>query len=202
MTQYFFADESGNAAGYTPKTQPYFVIAMAEVSNREAIAQFQTIRQRLHIASSFEFHYYHMTATQKQAFFEGVLSIPFRVRAAVVLKNNAPIFYRSLNAFNLTVELFARLTLRSAPEEIGNDILVVDGATDAFRAALRIRLTEECNLINRPRPFKKIAASTPRNDDGLQLADMLAGAIREYAWKNDAAYFQTFADKVVDLWMI
>lgn len=199
--QYFFADESGNPAVHN-KIQPYFVVAMVELSDREPIPEFRIIRKTLHLASSFEFHYYHMTAIQKHAFFEGILLFPFRLRAAVVLKGKLSAFYHELGAFDLTVELFARLTLRASPNEINNDILVIDSATDAFRTALRIRLTEECSDINRPRPFKKIASSSPNNDNSLQLADMLAGAIREYAWKNNPIYFQTFEDKVADLWMV
>lgn len=145
---------------------------MAGLPNREPIPEFQAIRKTLHLASSFEFQYYHMTAIQKRVFFEGVLTLPFHLRAVVVLKERLPAFYRELGAFGLTVELFARLTLRASREEINNDILVIDSATAAFRTALRIRLTEECNRANRPCPFKKIAASNPGNDDGLQLADL------------------------------
>jgi hypothetical protein len=201
LTQYFFADESGNPSAER-KTQPYFVIAMAELSDRGRIFEFQTIRKRLNLASSFEFHYYHMTAIQKRIFFEGMIPLSFRVRAAVILKDDLPPFYRDFSPFDLTVYLFAQIILRAPVEAINNDILIIDSATDAFRTSLRIRLTEACNRINRPRPFKKIAASTPINDDGLQLADMLAGAIREYTWKNVPAYFQTFSGKVADLWMV
>ena len=202
MTQYFYVDESGDPGLHKYKSSPYFVIAMVQMPDWKPIDELATLRKALHLLPSFEFHYAKMSPVQRQAFYKAVLSVPFRVRAAVILKDEAPLIYRDLNGFDLTIELLTSLTLRASALDISNDILVIDGATDALRSALRIRLSEECRKIKRVRPYKKIATAISRKDDGLQLADMVAGAIREKVWENNPAYYRTFTRKTVDLWSV
>ena len=79
---------------------------------------------------------------------------------------------------------------------------MIDGATDALRSALRIRLSQECRKNNRARPFGKIATANSRREDGLQLADMIAGAIRDHALGRSFEYRQMFMKKIVDLWEV
>jgi hypothetical protein len=131
---------------------------MVQMPTWEPIDELARLRRDLHLLPSFEFHYIKMSQVQKEAFYQAVLPVYFRVRAAVILKDEAPRMYRELNGFDLTVELLTHLTLRASPLDICNDILVIDGATDALRSALRIRLSEECRKLKRERPFKKIAA--------------------------------------------
>jgi len=202
MTQYFYVDESGEPGLQSHRSSPYFVVAMAQMPKWEPIAEFATLRKELHLAPSFEFHYVKMSPKQKQVFYRVLKPVFFRVRAAVILKDELPALYRNLNGFDLTIELLTRLTLRASPLDIGNDILVIDGATDALRSALRIRLSQECKRAKRVRPYKKIATASSCREDGLQLADMVAGAIRDRAWKHNASYYQLFAKKVVDLWEV
>jgi hypothetical protein len=143
-----------------------------------------------------------MSAAQKQAFYQAVIPVAFRVRSAVLLKDELSALYRQMSGFDLTVDLLTHLTLRASPLDIGNDILVMDGATDALRSALRVRLSQECRKINRVRPFGKIATASSRREDGLQLADMVAGAIRDHALGRNFEYRQMFARKIVDLWEV
>lgn len=143
-----------------------------------------------------------MTATQKIAFYQAITPIDFRVRAITVLKDSLPAVYREMSGFELAIELLTKLILRASPLDIGNDVLMIDSATDAFRSALRIRLSHECRLTKRVRPFNKIVTAKSHREDGLQLADMIAGALRDNAIKNNLAYQQTFSKKIVDLWEI
>lgn len=202
MTQYFYVDESGDAGLQRHKGSSYFVISMVQMPNWEPITEIAALRRELHLTPAFEFHYVKMTAMQKQAFYMAVAPVAFRVRAVAVLKDELPAFYREMNGFELTIELLTQLTLRASPLDIGNDILVIDGATDALRSALRIRLSQECRKIKRVRPFSKIATASARREDGLQLADMVAGAIRDYVLEHNSAYYQAFSRKIVDLWEV
>ena len=47
-----------------------------------------------------------MTRNQRYAFYQAVSSVPFRVRAAVAIKDEMPEFFRELNGFEVTIELF------------------------------------------------------------------------------------------------
>jgi len=102
----------------------------------------------------------------------------------------------------VTFDLLTRLTLRASPLDIGNDILVLGGASNPMRKGLRIHLSRECKRLKRERLFKKIVSDDSSHDDGLQLADMIAGAVREYAWDKTPVYYQTFSSQVVDLWYV
>jgi len=202
MTQYFFVDESGEPGLQSRQSSSYFVMTMVQMSSWEPIPELETLRKTLHLSPSFEFHYVKTSTVQRQAFYQAMLPVAFRVRSAVVLKNELPIFYHEMNGLEFTIELLANLTLRASPLDIGNDVLIVDGATDAFRTALRIRLSQECKKHNRVRPFGKIATASSKREDGLQLADMVAGAIREQTLGRNFEYVQTFSRKIVDLWEV
>jgi hypothetical protein len=156
----------------------------------------------LGLPEKFEFHYYKTSVEQKEQFFQVVQQIPFRVRAAALIKSNANFEMRKLSATELAIDLLTKLTLRASPLDIANDILVLDSASESFIRILRIHFTHLYKQENRERPFKKIVSSNSRYDDGLQLADMIAGALREYIWEEDSTYYKTFLSKTVDLWVV
>ena len=197
--QYFFVDESGDA-GLTNKGSAYYVVAMVQLPNREPLTELIELRQNLHISPNFEFHYYKMNSRQKDEFFQAVQPLAFRVRAATLVKSQLPVMFQSISSTELATSLLVNLTLRASPLDIANDVLVLDDAPDRFIQSLRIHFTKAYQQMKRERPFKKIVSSKSKNDDGLQLADMIAGAVREYIWENDAVYFRTFSNKVADLW--
>jgi hypothetical protein len=100
------------------------------------------------------------------------------------------------------IEFASRLIQRTSELDIGGDVLIVDGTTQAFRRQLRVRLSQESRFSGRARPFSKIISGDSRREDGLQLADMIVGAIARYVVADETSYYQTFAHKVVDLWRV
>jgi hypothetical protein len=197
--QYFFVDESGDPGLHNPRNSPYYIVAMAQLPNREPIAEIAALRRKLRLAPAFEFHFYQTNSKQKEYFFQVVQPVLFRARVAVLIKSSMPSDLRDLNSTELAMELLTRLTLRASPLDIANDILVLDSAPDSFLKSLRIHLTQAYKHKRRERPFKKIVSSDSRHDDGLQLADMIAGAVRQHIWEHDSAYYQMFSKKVTDL---
>lgn len=202
MTQYFFVDESGDAGLNNSKGSTYYVIAMAQLSNREPVTELMALRKELNLSPNFEFHFYKMNSKQKDEFFQAIRPLSFRVRAAALIKSHTPLEFRALGSVELATQLLVNLTLRASPLDIANDILVLDDAPDSFVQSLRIHFTQAYKQVKRDRPFKKIVSSKSKNDDGLQIADMIAGAVRKFVLEDDAAYFQTLSPKVVDLWRV
>jgi len=202
MTQYFFVDESGDAGLNNSKGSAYYVVAMAQLSNREPVAELIALRKELNLSPNFEFHFYKMNSKQKDEFFQAIRPLSFRVRAAALIKSHTPFEFRALGSVELATQLLVNLTLRAFPLDIANDILVLDDAPDSFVQSLRIHFTQAYKRVKRDRPFKKIVSSKSKNDDGLQIADMIAGAVRKFVLEDDAAYFQTLSSKVVDLWRV
>lgn len=202
MTQYFYVDESGDPGFLRYKSTPYYVLAMVQLPNREPIPELAALRQELHLAPTFEFHFYKMHSVQREGFFQAIQPLSFRVRTAALVKANNPPELSGLSGTKLVMELFTRLILRASPLDIANDILILDSAPERFIKTLRIRLTQAYKQAQRDRPFKKIISSDSHHDDGLQLADMAAGAIRQSVCENESGYYQTFSRKVVDLWQV
>ncbi len=143
-----------------------------------------------------------MKPLQKAAFFKSIQPVSFRVRAVVIDKSRIEKRLAGMRGQDITVEFIARLTLRASALDIANDVLVIDSATPSFIRALRLKLSEACRQSGRVRPFKKIVKGDSRSDDGLQLADMIAGAVRQFTLAIDRDHYQTFMSKVVDLWEV
>jgi hypothetical protein len=129
-----------------------------------------------------------------------VVAVPFRVRAFILNKLELPDKFRSINGQALTIEMIKGLTFRASPLDISNDILIIDGATPAFCRNLRIAVSEHCTQSGRVRPFKRIIGGDSAREYGLQLADMIAGAIRQQAMGIIQSYYAMFAAKVIDFW--
>jgi len=199
--QYFFVGESGDA-GLTNQGSAYYVVAMVQLSNREPLTELVDLQQKLHLSPHFEFHYYKMNSRQKDEFFQAIHPLAFRVRTAALIKSDLPLRFQSMSSTELATSLLVNLTLRASPLDIANDVLVLDDAPDRFIQSLRINFTQAYQQMRRERPFKKIVSSKSKYDDGLQLADMVADAVREYIWEDDSTYFRTFSKKVVDLWQV
>ena len=203
MTQYFYIDESGDAGLHgQASSSSHFVIAMVQLPDRDPLHPLVNLRKALNTSAGFEFKYHKTTAVQKERFFKDILGIQFRVRALILDKARIGMMFNTLSAQELTIEMIIRLTLRASELDIANEILIIDGATTMFCRILRVRFTEWCKREKRIRPFKNIIGADSRNEDGLQVADMVAGAIRLHALGMSSEHFQLIAPRIVDLWKL
>jgi hypothetical protein len=202
MTQYFFVDESGDPGleGWAGSSS-HFVVAMVQLPDRTPLNPLIRVRKALGLSPTFEFKYYNTAAAPKERFFREILAIPFRVRAVIVNKQRLQFNWRNLSPKELTIQLIIHLTFRASELDIANEILIIDGATPAFCRDLRVQFTEQCKQEKRRiRPFKNIVGANSRNEDGLQLADMIAGAIRLHAMNIYSEHFYYISARIVDLW--
>lgn len=196
MTQYYFLDESGDPG---QQSTPYFALAMVQLAAHQPIPEITAARGQLHLPPGFEFKFHKTTAAQRQTFFQYVQPLMFRVRAAVIDKGRVPNLADSTGQ-EFIVNWTTRMILRASELDLANDVLVMDGAVPGLRRALRLQLTEACRQSGRARPFAKIISADSKRDDGLQLADMVVGAIRQYVVAKDEQLYRTLIPKVIDLW--
>ena len=203
MTQYFFIDESGDAGleGHASSSS-HFVITMVQLPERASLQPLVNLRKALRLPAGFEFKYHTTTPYQKDHFFKDILTIPFHARAAVIDKAAVGWMFKGFTPQKLTMELIVRLTLRSSALDISNDVLIIDGATRGFCRDLRIQFSEEYKRARRTRPFKNIIGANSKHEDGLQLADMVAGAIRLHILELSSKYFYMISPRIVDLWKL
>jgi hypothetical protein len=90
--------------------------------------------------------------------------------------------------------------MRASELDMANEVLIIDGATPAFCRNLRVQFSERIKREERIRPFKNIIGGDSKREDGLQLADMIAGAIRLHAMEISSNHFNTISSRIVDLW--
>jgi len=201
MTQYFFANESGDAGlSGQASSSSHFVVAMIQLPERAILNPLVELRRELNLSSQFEFKYHKTTNLQKDRFFSEAVEIPFRARVAILNKTLIGRQFENYSPSEIVIELIIGLALRASELDISNDILIVDGATPSFRKDLRVQFSQRCKQEKRLRPFKNIIGADSKKEDGLQLADMVAGAARVHAMGNTSQYFQAISPCIVDLW--
>lgn len=201
MTQYFFVDESGDPGlEGQASSSSHFIVAMVQLPNRAPLDSLAHVRQALGFPDTFEFKYHKTASTPKDLFFSEVLSISFRVRAVVVDKKKLLLNWRHLSSQDFVTELIIQMTFRASELDIANELLIIDGATPAFCRILRVQFTDRCKQQKRIRPFKRIIGANSRNEDGLQLADMIAGAIRLHVMGGSSDHFYCISQRIADLW--
>jgi hypothetical protein len=203
MTQYHFLDDSGDpglsgAAG----SSSHFVLAMVQLAERAPLAELAAVRNAFHLPEQFELKYYRTKPRHRTLFFQVIRAIPFRVRAVVINKASLSQRFAEMGGQDMTLEFVAHLSLRAEPLDLAGDVLVIDDATPSFIRALRVRLSTESRTMRRVRPFMKIVGGRSNREDGLQLADMIAGALRHHYVGDPEDYFPLFKDKVVDMWKV
>lgn len=203
MTHYHFLDESGDPGlSGVAASSSHFALAMVQLPVREPVPELARVRQLLRLSPTFEFKYHSAKPLQKVAFFEAIRKTPFRVRAVVIDKAGLDKRFAAMRGQDFAVEFIARLTVRAPAGDIANDILVIDGATLPVLRALRLRLSAECRKMGRVHPFRKIVSGNSGSYDGLQIADMIVGAIAHHVMGVASGYYKTFQKKVADLWIV
>lgn len=199
--QYFFVDESGDAGlEGQASSSSHFVVAMAQLPERAPLKPLVDLRKAFYVPPNFEFKYHQSKPLQKDRFFKEILAVDFRIRAVTVAKARLGPNFNTLSPQALTIELIIGLTMRASELDIANEVLILDGATPSFCRNLRIQFSERSKREERIRPFKNIIGGDSKREDGLQLADMVAGAIRLHVMGISSDHFDIISPRVVELW--
>ena len=198
MTQYFFADESGDSGKKNQGSSNNLIIGMLQLANREPLGELTELRNKLDLPASFEFHFSKLHKTQKTAFFSAIQSVHYRARVAILDKNFIPIELENLSGMDLEIEIYKRIVLKASPLDMANDVLVLDGKTENFRKKLRVCLSTAARNAQRERAFKKIVSAESQKEDGIQMVDMIVGAIRLNYTNKDNSFYKSIKKKLVD----
>jgi len=203
VPQYHNLDESGDLGRVTARNASgYLVLAMVQLSEHGPLYGLHAAREELALPTQYEFKSYKTTPHQKRVFFQEVRAMSFQIRAVVLDKRDASSKLEHLTGDALMIELIVGLTMRASAREIADDVLIIDGGTPALCRAVRIHLSRACRKSNRLHPFAKIVGGRSRSEDGLQLADMIAGAIRLHLIGGEGENYRSFEKKIVDLWQV
>ena len=197
LTSYCLLDESGDPGLLQLGTSsPYFILVMVQFENADIVPELDALRQEMGFASSYEFKYYKAKAQLREIFFKAIQPVSFTAYAIVLDKSAVTLHYALTSGSQIFVEMFADLIANIPEVTLQENILIVDGATAHLNQLLRKRLSRLYKETNRVRAFKKIVTRHSHQSNGLQLADMIAGAIRHSVTEQDDQYYRAIKNKL------
>ncbi|MDL1895192.1 DUF3800 domain-containing protein [Anaerolineae bacterium CFX7] len=201
--QYHFLDDSGDPGmSGAARSSSHFALAMVQFAENAPLPEIARVRKRFHFPPTFEFKFHSTKARHHIAFFDAIRNTPFRVRAVVIDKTRVEAKWKNLGGEELRVEWIVQLVMRVDELDLANDLLMIDGAPPLLCRQVRIGLSKAYKKNQRVRPFNKIVGGRSNSVDALQVADMIAGALRRYVVNGEKELYALFAKKVVDLWRI
>jgi hypothetical protein len=175
-------DESG-CSGFKAGSTPCFVVVMVIFDNNEdaekASNTIGKLRERLGVKPEFKFS--KCSNDIRTQFFAFLSDHQFKVRAIVVEK--ARIFSTHLRSEpEHFYNFFLQNLMRHNEDTIRNASIKIDGSGDRkFKQALFAYLRKQLTAGT----IRKLRFANSRNDNLIQLADMMAGAIaRSYPGRN------------------
>lgn len=198
-----FLDESGDAGFKLGQgSSRFFVIALVVFDTPEAAEEtadiIRALRRQLQLRPEFEFKFGKMNDVFRFRFLEAVQRAPFQVRALVVDKQGlADDAGQSRGEFYFS---FVRRVLKHNQDSIRGAQLRVDGAGGrAFRKKFSSDLRRDLGPVLADCKFRDSGA-----DDLIQLADMMAGAVRRAhdLDKQDRRFYDTVRHQVADVLQI
>jgi len=145
-----------------------------------AAAKMGSIKRRFGRSERWEFKYAKSPMPEKDALFEALGSIEFVVRAVILSKGPT---FREADPRGLAL---AQLFLRESGF-IGNAKVVIDGKNSkVFDIESAGRLRKQINA-QAPGTIDKVTFADSSRNSMVQLADMVAGAIRRSQYAGEAA---------------
>ncbi len=202
-------DESGDAGANVRKgASAHFILVLVETTEPERLREsLQQLRTKLNLAQDFEFRYHDTKMPWARAgFFALLRSLDLRVRAAVLDKTRLPKEAARWRKLQMYEYVLGELVKRSTPTELRDAILIIDGerqsSNEPFLRGLRQAMTAIGETQHRGRIFKSIVLKESKREDGLQYADMIAGALAEGVKHGESPYDVAIAEKLAILLML
>lgn len=203
--QLIFIDDSGDPGFKTNNgASRMFVIACVifddDVDAEFASASIRLLKKQLGWKQEREFKFHRASEEHKKLFFKNAKKYSFRIRATVVDKTRVaePRLKKSDSFYDFVI-----LSTLQRCSLMKNASIKLDGSgSKDFRRRSTSNLRKSLNNGELHRVASFIFADS-RNDNLIQLADMVAGAIRvkfDPDKKAKVDYFSKFKDKVDDIW--
>ena len=191
-----FIDESGDAGlKLDSGSTDYFIVTLvAFEDNEEALAadkRIALLKQELGFPSGFEFHFNKVKGSLREAFFAAIASYGFFYFSIVInkAKLQGPGFKFKESFYKYT----CGLVFENAKPYLNNATVVIDGSgSREFRRQLGSYLSKRINdTKGDSRIINKVKVQDSRDNNLIQLADMICGAVaRSYSQKDDAKKYR------------
>lgn len=177
-----YLDWAGDAGlKQTAGSSAKLVVAVAVAIDGDVIGQLsKALRSRLGLPERYEFHFARTPQDIRSKYFEAIVHWPFEAAAIVADKERLAKQPQVRSGSRLLAEMAAELAARFPPERLEGVQLIVDAPDDRHPDVMKIGLAVRQTL--RAAGLKKgiVLKGRPAHiESGLQLADMLAGAVMQ-----------------------
>lgn len=185
----------------------YFVITMVVFSEHdEALScdkRIDLLRRELRLAEDFEFHFHRNSNRVRGAFFKAIL--PYQLFYYGIVINKPKLFGEGFNNKESFYKYACGLLFENAKDKLEHAIVVIDeSGRELFKYQLAKYLKSKMNIEDKNR-IKKVKMQNSKNNNLLQLADMIAGAVNRIldAGKKSKIIFREFIkarEMYVQIW--
>jgi hypothetical protein len=181
VPKYLFLDWSGDVGfKFGRGSSEYLVLALASSTDYGRVRKnLASLRKELGLSPLFEFHYRQTPPRLGEVFFDALIGLPFSAEILVAYKLSlSPSFVRMKEA-EIYGHFVSDLILRVDQTIIEQALLLVDAQRSDMVLVRGIRVAvshalEEAEVVY---GLRKVKARPAKEEDGIQIADMIAGAI-------------------------
>ena len=192
-----FFDESGDpglkiAAG----SSRYFVVALVTFADDDEAIRcdrfIAELRNELHLAHSYEFHFSKNPKRVREAFLQAVYPFNFMYHIFALDKDLGMIHGLQLNSIQNLYQYTAGLVFENARPFLSNATIIIDKRGDKkFREELARHLRSNVKSVEGERIIKRVKQQESHRNNLLQLADYVASiGNRAISGKLDAMQLQ------------
>ncbi|PKO21129.1 MAG: hypothetical protein CVU38_16345 [Chloroflexi bacterium HGW-Chloroflexi-1] len=178
--KYVFVDWAGDPGfKFRHRSSCHLVVVAVFAERYEAIQQaVRRFRRERQVSESFYLHYTDASNKLRLAFCSALSGMPFAARIVIVNKAALSDTWRRMGGQGLIEHFVAEAVVGASRESVEDAVLIFDGPRRETRAIRGIRVAISRLLEEREMGYhlKKVSARPAVEEDGLQIADMLAGA--------------------------
>jgi hypothetical protein len=191
-----FIDESGDAGlKIASGSSQYFIVTLVGFRDSEeaqkADEKIDLLRKECGFPDNFEFHFNKLACKHRERFLRGIAAHRFFYLSIVINKRN--LTGKGFQYKESFYKYTCKLVFENAKQYLQDAIVVIDGSgSREFRQQLATYLKKCINEKDSDcRNIKKVKMQDSKNNNLLQLADMVCGAVaRSYGSKTDARLFR------------
>jgi hypothetical protein len=157
----------------------YLIVASVCLDERALRSRLNQLRQERGLVRHYEFHHNVSARKIKTAFWDAVRSVPFLACVVVVDKPLLVAPFRRMGGTELVAYFVAQAVVGGRRENVEKATVIVDAARDSKALIRAVRVAISRELAGRGVDYfvRRVIGRPSDEEAGLQLADMIAGAL-------------------------
>ena len=182
MRAYGFVDWSGDTGfKFSSGSSTFFIVTVISSGNYANLReQLKKLKEQLGLPMSYEFHFVHNSKTVRTAFFTVLARCEWEGAGLTVDKRKLSKEFKKMKTSDFCSFFLGHLLARAPLDWIKVKHLLVDDSSKNSPVIKGMKLATSPVLLARGiKKTPKVRGEASHLSDGIQIADMLAGALKE-----------------------